>query len=732
MDSPLGDVILNGGSLVIEDAFASTTDVDYHPVARRNELRSILTVPVSFSDETQGALSIYRQPARAFSKGDERDLAAWATFVPVVLETLRDQLGYKLLAAVSDSLGNAEITLSRQTPLVNAVEYDKHFCSALEECAHSAADILQSLEVSIFLKMPHHGSDNFECVASTIRQDLTQTEYAGSRREGLTGWILNTAKPLRLLDLLSMDCGDSRSGSAFDELCWKNSARIDILLKRYFQLDPDAESPPLGFVGAPILWGESTVGMIRCSGLKAGLNYYGSRELSLLGQVALLVARFWRYYFNRLETVLQVNSLQGLAEGLNRTNLVVQRLLETDNPDPKDLFPTCLDLLANAIPEATGFDVRMIGPNGDLEYAAISGSLWTKEPEELLSSRLQSTFNISNPDESAGAWVIRERNVFFSAYPAQPIASGETFPSVKGFVSAPILQDGLPIGVVDVHVTEIASLPERIPLIAQLATQQLALYRNLLAVTGKRRALELQRTEEARQQIQMLQDISHQLRSPINQAHLRVQSALRYDRIDEFLKTELLKIRGLCGKAKRVTTSVKLFAALARNEKLEADLKPISSDDLVRGVIEAASDYELLLGIKKVRFDVERRGFEAIAAKRFRADFALLMQAVDCLVDNAAKYSYPGTTCRLIASVTGTERASISILNRGVPLRSREAKRCTERAWRSEEAWSITGEGSGIGLWLVDNIMMAHRGEVLCLPTNADGWTEFKLVFPFR
>jgi signal transduction histidine kinase len=41
-----------------------------------------------------------------------------------------------------------------------------------------------------------------------------------------------------------------------------------------------------------------------------------------------------------------------------------------------------------------------------------------------------------------------------------------------------------------------------------------------------------------------------------------------------------------------------------------------------------------------------------------------------------------------------------------------------------------TGEGSGIGLWIVDHIMKAHEGELIVVPTTSDGITEVKLVFP--
>jgi len=45
-------------------------------------------------------------------------------------------------------------------------------------------------------------------------------------------------------------------------------------------------------------------------------------------------------------------------------------------------------------------------------------------------------------------------------------------------------------------------------------------------------------------------------------------------------------------------------------------------------------------------------------------------------------------------------------------------------------AAATTGEGSGIGLWIVENIMEAHNGELIVVPTTSNGVTEIKLVFP--
>jgi nitrogen-specific signal transduction histidine kinase len=44
----------------------------------------------------------------------------------------------------------------------------------------------------------------------------------------------------------------------------------------------------------------------------------------------------------------------------------------------------------------------------------------------------------------------------------------------------------------------------------------------------------------------------------------------------------------------------------------------------------------------------------------------------------------------------------------------------------------VVGEGNGIGLWVVDNIMKAHRGELEIFPTTADKFTQVRLLFPIH
>jgi signal transduction histidine kinase len=127
---------------------------------------------------------------------------------------------------------------------------------------------------------------------------------------------------------------------------------------------------------------------------------------------------------------------------------------------------------------------------------------------------------------------------------------------------------------------------------------------------------------------------------------------------------------------------------------------------------------------------VEPAGFEVLRRYEVRVDNELLYQAINNVLDNAFKYSFPKTTVRITGGVTAAGRFHITVINEGIRLRAYEALHATERGWRSEDAESTTGEGEGLGLWIVDHIMKAHGGDILVLPTTAANQTEVKLVFP--
>lgn len=241
--------------------------------------------------------------------------------------------------------------------------------------------------------------------------------------------------------------------------------------------------------------------------------------------------------------------------------------------------------------------------------------------------------------------------------------------------------------------------------------------------------------EEVRQKtaetVRTFEDLSHQLRGPLLQAERQVFFAL--DRASGSSgRHQLLAVRGLCRKAKRVTLSIGLLAA----ESTGADAKrfnPAALDypTLDRMLTEAAEDAQILADPgRPVRFRVDHRSYDLADIHRFRVDYDLLEQAVSNLLDNAAKYSFADSTVRISGGLTGKRNFHISVANRGIKLRREDRTECIARGWRGQEAILCADLGSGIGLWVVEQIMKTHGGSLVVEPTTREHVTEFKLVFP--
>jgi signal transduction histidine kinase len=390
-----------------------------------------------------------------------------------------------------------------------------------------------------------------------------------------------------------------------------------------------------------------------------------------------------------------------------------------------------LKVIHDAVPGADILDIRRVdNVTKSLYFAVTHGEAWDQGSNREVAARRGTRRKLEDCD-SVEARALAGEDLVICSDPEELRKQQADFPAIRRIALAPLKSEGRAIGLLEVRGTGRRDFPTHVEPMLQIVVQQLNLYQSLADIVKRRRDLERQRTLDLDRQTQIYQDLSHQLRSPIIQAYARIQAALRADFIDDRLRLKLLRIRGLCGKAKRVTVGVKLFVDLASNQPISVCFEPLRSEKLVPMLVEAASDHELLVEPeRKLRFDVDKRSFDSVDRRVVRADFELIEQAVSNVIDNAGKYSYSETTVRVFGGITGKDRFHISVTNKGIPIPPREVKRCIERGYRSDEAKAVTGEGSGIGLWLVEAILRAHGGELLIIPVNQDGLTEVKLLFP--
>jgi len=235
-------------------------------------------------------------------------------------------------------------------------------------------------------------------------------------------------------------------------------------------------------------------------------------------------------------------------------------------------------------------------------------------------------------------------------------------------------------------------------------------------------------TKTITEQRETFENLAHELRSPIFQARARTEHALKS--APEDLRPALSAILGLCGKAKRVALNTEFFAHLAADRKPPFRPTLLRFNEFMRLLTEAAEDKESVVEPRRrIRFRVEESSFEVLNRINVFADMVMLDQVIRNLIDNAGKYSFDDTTV-LIHGDSSDSAFHISIDNTGLSIPSSQVVFCTLRGWRSEQAKWTTGEGSGIGLWMVEQIMKRHKGQLVITPTTSEGLTQMHLVLP--
>jgi two-component system phosphate regulon sensor histidine kinase PhoR len=125
------------------------------------------------------------------------------------------------------------------------------------------------------------------------------------------------------------------------------------------------------------------------------------------------------------------------------------------------------------------------------------------------------------------------------------------------------------------------------------------------------------------------------------------------------------------------------------------------------------------------RITIDLRCDESLRAE---VNAPLLEQAVVNLVDNAVKYSEPGSRVDVEAA-DGDGQTLIRVRDRGSGIEAAHLPRLFERFYRVDKARSRSGGGTGLGLAIVKHIAGAHGGTIEVESEPGRG-TVFTLALP--
>jgi heavy metal sensor kinase len=197
-------------------------------------------------------------------------------------------------------------------------------------------------------------------------------------------------------------------------------------------------------------------------------------------------------------------------------------------------------------------------------------------------------------------------------------------------------------------------------------------------------------------------DASHQLRTPLAAMLGQVEVALRRDRSVEDYRQVLSLVQKQASHLRRIVEML-LFLARADAEARLSSLERIELTEWLNKHRASWSDHPRAADMS---CDVASGGPWCV-----ETHVSLLAELVDILVDNACKYSAPGTP---IALRVGEERGEVclSVSDRGCGIAAQDLPYIFKPFYRSEDARRHGIAGAGLGLAIAERMAGAFGGRI--------------------
>lgn len=208
----------------------------------------------------------------------------------------------------------------------------------------------------------------------------------------------------------------------------------------------------------------------------------------------------------------------------------------------------------------------------------------------------------------------------------------------------------------------------------------------------------------------LLPSVSHDLRTPLVSVLGAAESLVQHgERLESGARTELAL--SILDEAERLNRFVQNLLDMTRLSygALQLRLDWCDLRDLLAG---ARKRLARVLGDRPLEIDVPV-GFPLL-----HADPVLLEQVLLNLIDNAHKYSPPGTPIRVQAEAENS-RLLIRILDRGSGIPAADSERIFDMFYRAR-AGDARSAGTGLGLAICRGLLQAHGGSIRAL-ANPDG-----------
>ncbi|MCO6479403.1 MAG: HAMP domain-containing histidine kinase [Phaeodactylibacter sp.] len=221
----------------------------------------------------------------------------------------------------------------------------------------------------------------------------------------------------------------------------------------------------------------------------------------------------------------------------------------------------------------------------------------------------------------------------------------------------------------------------------------------------------------AQQQRNFLLSITHELKSPLASIRLVLETFQRRelprDKAASLTRNALLETERLNKLVNDLLLSAKLESAYQLHQE------PVNLAQLVEDIFD-----QMEAKYPKASFTFNKK----TAVEDTMGDVAGLSSVVINLLENAVKYSGEDADIEACISQSGnTVRMEVS--DQGIGIEDQEKERIFEKFYRIGSEDTRKTKGTGLGLYIVNEIVKAHKGKIAVLDNEPRG-TIFRVEIP--
>lgn len=208
---------------------------------------------------------------------------------------------------------------------------------------------------------------------------------------------------------------------------------------------------------------------------------------------------------------------------------------------------------------------------------------------------------------------------------------------------------------------------------------------------------------------------SHDLKAPLSSI-LGLINIAKYEVKDDNVLDYFVRIEN---RIERLTEFIKEVIEISRNTRTEIKTEPINLEKLIDDIIENNNYIE---GMEKIEFNKHINFNSPLFTDKARMEVIL-----NNLISNAIKYSDSTKAhCKIDITADRTQNEfQIAIADNGIGIPKDQQEKVFEMFYRGAQS----KEGSGLGLYIVKNMLVKLKGE-FDLQSEVGKGTKIKLTFP--